>query len=740
MTNTSEKAQRGCGSRGLAAPLLLALGFVACKADGPSTSPAIPKDVSAVIFLQRAARTDGVGNVFDYTSYKPGARLVRLEPPAADGKRTTITSDPMFADCDIMSWDLSFDARTVVIAARLKDEQHYQIYALNVDGTNPRPLTEGPYDHVYPIFLPGQRVMFMTSKSVEADAKQFQDEYERQTTAQVGTVNLDGTNEILGPRNVSHRVAPALLPDGNVIYTEWRHLGDINDGHLRVMNPDMTGMREAFGGEGKNVTNSYLKARHVDSRKSASGRDIHRIVTVGTSRDNTLQAGKLLLVDLNESEAMATFTDLTPTVPGDRTPSYPGTGRYYDAEVVDPNANTFLVSWADGPVESGVLSMARSTPNFGLYLFEFDGKQGRRYPLYDDPAMWDVMARPLKPRAEPRVTPSPASGGEDKSFTVGALNVYETSLFRDLAKGSAAKVRLLEGFSSEEGFPDMFGLTEFDGQSRYGEVPVYPDGSFSAKVPANVPLHMQLIDKFAMSIANENIWISGRAGEQRFCGGCHEDRAKPTVISPGSTEAVQRGPIDLDRPRAERVSQDFSYDKVRGVPWNRALQPIFTAKCAGCHNGDPNLPGNPSYTVMDRTRGTTQTFTFDLSAMPVRLLVGEEGGDYDYPASYVSLVGLEMEFGENIVMVTTPGNMPMKSYVTPGEARSSAVIKKLNPPQRFPTVDENVRAFPGMGHPADVGHPELALTADEIYLLILNIDMGAQYFFRENKGDVAGMP
>ena len=82
----------------------------------------------------------------------------------------------------------------------------------------------------------------------------------------------------------------------------------------------------------------------------------------------------------------------------------------------------------------------------------------------------------------------------------------------------------------------MFGTTEFDGQSLYGEIPLQTDNSFAAKVPANVPFHIQLIDKFAMAVAsgqkaggetnvaNESIWISGRAGEQRFCGGCHENR------------------------------------------------------------------------------------------------------------------------------------------------------------------------------------------------------------------------
>ncbi len=696
--------------------------FLACN-DTKTSTPGVPPDVKAVIFLQRVARNDGVGNVFDYTSFAPGGRIVKLEPASADGRLTNLTADPMFAEADFMSWDLSFDAKTIVFSARLKNEKRFHLFTMAIDGSNPRQLTEGPADYVYPIFIPGGKVMFTTSKVVEAGAPQFQDEYERATTAQVGVVNLDGTGESLGPRNVSHRVAPALMPDGNVVYTEWLHLGDVNDGHLRVMNTDMTGQREAFGGEGRGMTNSYLKARAISSYSTSTGRTSHKLVAIGTSRDRTLQAGKLLLIDLGDSEKTADVKDLTPLVPGDRVPSQNGIGRYYDAESIgDPNDQRFLVSWADGPVETELLEMAKTKANFGIYVF--DARTGRRFPIYDDPGMWDVLARPVKPRTEPAITQSPVSG---TSFVVGALNVYESSIFKELAPGSAIKVRMLEGFSSEEGFPNMFGLTEFDGQSRFGEVPVYADGSFAARLPANVPVHMQLIDKFAMSIANEPIWISGRAGEQRFCGGCHEDRAKNTVISPGTTEAVQRGPIDLDVPRARRVSAtDFSYANVRGVPWDKAIQPIFDKKCVGCHNGAPG-PANASYTVIDKTLGTMQTFVFDLRGQKVQLVVGEKKS-YDFTASYISLVGLGMEIGENNVTIT--GNM--KTYLTPGEARKSEVIKKLNPPQQFPAANGGVRAFPGKVHPTDLGGMEL--TAEEYYLLILNIDMGGQYYFRENKG------
>ena len=147
----------------------------------------------------------------------------------------------------------------------------------------------------------------------------------------------------------------------------------------------------------------------------------------------------------------------------------------------------------------------------------------------------------------------------------------------------------------------MFGTTEFDGQSRYGEVPVQADGSFAAVVPGNVPFHIQLIDKFGMSLANESIWISGRAGEQRFCGGCHESRTKAATLAPGIPTNVLTGAVNLATPRAQRVDADGATSStggnltsvgiapgdnaVRGVPWDMAIQPILDAKCASCHNG-----------------------------------------------------------------------------------------------------------------------------------------------------------
>ena len=156
----------------------------------------------------------------------------------------------------------------------------------------------------------------------------------------------------------------------------------------------------------------------------------YQMVAIATSRDRTLQAGKLFLINLNGSEAHSTATDLTPLIPGDRTASQAGVGRYYDAEPLGQSApGRFLVSWSDGPVESETLALAGTNAQFGIYVFDSNSKT--RFPIFDDLTMWDVLPRPLRARQEPSKTPvTPVSPLSTADTTIGALNVYDSSLTR----------------------------------------------------------------------------------------------------------------------------------------------------------------------------------------------------------------------------------------------------------------------------------------------------------------------
>src|SRR3954470_22509598 len=280
-------------------------------------------NVDALVILQRPKRND-MGDIFQYTSYIPGAKLVKLSPPTADGTQTVICCDkagPEFANIDISSYDISFDAKEIVFSGKLDAGSHYGLYRLTLaDGHVEQVATDPGRDYVNPIYLPGDKIMFDTNAVVEPGAPQHRDEYERGTTLQMGIINIDGTNELLGPRNLSHRTFPTLVSDGRIMFTQWDHLGPVNAGHLMFMNTDFTNLREAFGKEGTGASNSTLKAQEVSSG---------RYVAIATSRDRTIQSGALIDVrlgtvvtedgivraDVAMSEANASYKMLTPDVP-----------------------------------------------------------------------------------------------------------------------------------------------------------------------------------------------------------------------------------------------------------------------------------------------------------------------------------------------------------------------------------------------------------------------------------------
>ena len=726
-----------------------ALGGGACGG-GNDTGPL--GQVDSLLILQRPARIES-GDIFQYTSYKAGARIVKLTPPTADGTLETLfptaaQSAQLGVDAsqaDVSGYDLSFDAKQIVFAAKLSEGAHYGLFLLTLaDGTVEQIPTDAGRDYTSPIFLPGDRVMFTTNEVVEAGAKQHMDEYERGTTLQLGRINLDGSDEELGPRNLSHRTFPTLASDGRIMFTQWDHLGPENSGHLMFVNQDMQELREGFGKEGHGASNSTLKAQEI-----APG----RFVGIATSRSRTVQAGAIIDIRLGEvvtkdgnvsaataaSEANSSYVALTPDVPRDNKPSADTVGRYYDAFPLNAKDKPdLLVSWADGPVESSVLSAAGIPANFGVYLY--DSAHQTRRPILDDPAMWDVFARPLRTRTAPPLVQSATDASLNGAFLIGSLNAYKSTL-KQFTPGSIYGVRVIEGYSSEEGFPRMFGTTMFEGQAQLGVARLAADGSWLATTPANVPTALQAVDKFGMALFVEPVWFSGRKNESRLCGGCHEDRAATTNIAPGQLQAFAIGatPMRGTTARADRKStladlanpniignDGAGVEKLVGMAWDKAIQPVLDAKCVSCH-GDSNTAGVAPYTIMDPVSGETVSWTFNLSGTKKPLVVNGEDLAGEWPASYFSIAGPDMEAIEKANLVTA-GNF--KVYMKPQAARDSLLIQKLNPTVVFPSPTSE-RAFPGMT-PHSTGGRYSELTATEFYKLILAADLGVNYYSREN--------
>jgi hypothetical protein len=751
--------------------------------------------IDELAFISRPKRTD-VGDVFQYTSFSTdpkSANIMRMRTVAGGGEAEPITpfGTGEWPKADIMAMDVSFDGQEIVFSARLETDSNYNIYRIKIDGTNPEEAGKkgpalvhtGPYDSVYPVYLPNDKIFFTTNETPGPGVKQFQDEYERGVTAQAATIDKRGGSLTLGPRNLSHRVSPTLITTadgrGQILHTNWDHLQDVNEGNLMVMNPDMTGGAEFYGKEGSGVANSYLKARQVNATQ---------YLAIATDRERTFQAGAILLIDHETNEAGARGELLTPDVPTTRDPSFDKIGRYYDAYPITDGGGKLthvLTSWANGPVQSDVAGGGMSEdgvdygegagpPDFGIYVL--DPKTNGRLPVYNDEDMWDVLPMAIgRARPVPTAPAGATAQTPDGTALIGALDVRQSSL-GGAPTGGIYRVRVIEGFSAEEGIPNDFGLTEADGAILLGEAPVVHQGdhSFAAFVPEDRPLHLQTLDSFGMSMLNEDRWFSAAAGEQRFCGGCHEERGKTLTVDPGLSEAMGVGPANLGLPYEERKLPDAATadytamigklvdptnetfadaPRVRGIPWDTAVQGVLdSAGCAtsGCHDGAQSA-ANPCVSITNEMPAGEPpaepvTWCLDLRGEKIDFEYGMMTGNYT--RSHISMLLMAGMAGEeDVEVVNLDESRPYQAYMVPQSARDSILLKYVQPEQMYPVRDPSVLAFTGEtkfnGQPYESSHPNentpgfdaavhRPLTAEEKYLLIVVADMGGQYYSLEN--------
>ena len=727
--------------------------------------------VQSILFIQRQVvvtqtNADGTtsqtydvdsGNtqVLDYTRYIPGGSLNLLSPARPDGTVTNLTS--AFTTADFNGADVSFDGTQAVFSMRPSQNDTYHIYTVQLspgsDGKfTVHQLTNGAWNDVTPIYVPNGLIAFVTDEMYTAMGTRA-DEYEHQRQSlQLATISVSGgdADRRLFAQNLSHSVAPFLRYDGKIAFSQWEHFGPINDVKLRAVNPDGT-QEVAVAGQHDNGGSETKPCDALFNMREISP---NVMVGVGTARDRTIHAGALLQVDARNQndpvcvdpaaysnggtvghacldEQNASYTVLTPQVPLTADPSATSVGRYREPSVL-PDGR-LLVSWADGAVnDQNELSL--TPPDFGIYLY--DPTTGKNELVYNQRVTWELNALAVTSRTEPPVIP-PAQHAQDSTIPahVGSVNISQTSLdetvtgaeFNNVPLGQALQqgavaVRVIEGFSSEisPGL-SMFGLTMFEGAAVLGEAPIYGDGSWLAAVPPYIPIHLQPIDKYGLSIRNQQLWIKGMPGETRRCIGCHESRTDPGTLALGQnqTAADLAGPQPFTEPIADRVE----------FPWNKKVQPVLDAKCVSCHNSSTT-----SYYYMTRTdpvTGQQTTYaipTLDLSSNPVTVYYDENVATW--PASYVSIfypAAMQMD-PDTTGSVQISGTVP-PLYGVPGSARASVLTQKVNL-----RAADGTTAWPTPLHPeGDQPNAGVQLTDDERRTIaVYPMDLGGQYYSRQN--------
>lgn len=709
--------------------------------------------VSAIVFAQRQHTVVGAngevsvnvagGNtqVLDYLRYVPGGALYILSPPKPDGELKNITAD--YKEADFNGVDVSFDARQAVFSMKKNGNDKYHLYTAQLAESGGKfelhQLTAGDYDDINPIYIAGGRIAFVTNQPyTEMGTRADEYNHGRQVT-QLATITVEGgdADRRLASQNLSHTVSPFLRGDGKIGYSRWEHLGGVNDVKLFAANPDGTQMVGIAGQHDKPGTALF------NVREAEPG----VIIGIVTDRERTIHSGALVRVDSRNhddpacldpaadqtghvcvDEEHAKYEVLTPDVPTGREPS--PVGRYRTPATL-PDGR-ILVSWADGKVNDEAESSA-TPPDFGVYLFDPATKKNQL--VYNSRDAWEVNAVPVVTRQEPPVIGDLIGKTADTSQPVhiGSIDIKQTSL-GDSVSGAqfdntplsealrqATGVRIIEGFSSEASpGTTMFGLTLDDGAAVLGEAKVEADGSWFADIPPYVPVHLQPVDKFGLSIRNQSLWIQGMPGESRRCVGCHESRTGQGVPSMGQNPTVSE----------QRTAQNFAIPIAdrQEYPWIQGIQPILDAKCVSCHDGGGNDPFAGREYTLTMTNGATGASAE--YRVPYLLLTGAPVTVYydmdivTYSASYVSLfypAAADMGMG-----ATLTGDVPPK-WAIPTQARASKMVEKMNV-----QAGDGAFAFKsGVMHPEDKG---VTLTSEERQALIRAIDLGGQYYARKAAG------
>jgi hypothetical protein len=740
-----------------------------CGTDGPADNSA---GVGAILFIKRVHTTEGPngpavnvaggnGQVLDYERYVPGGQLVMLSPPRPSGSLKVITSD--FPTADFNGADVSFDGRQAVFSMKRDESDHYHIYTAQLteggDGKfEIHQRTGGAHDDINPIYIPGGRIAFVTNEMYTQMGTRADEYNHGRGVTQLATISVEGgdADRRLASQNLSHTVAPWMRFDGKIGYSRWEHLGGVNDVKLFAANPDGTQMLGLAGQHAK-PSNSLFSVREYEPNV---------MIGIATSRERTIHAGALVKIDVRNQtdpvcldvkvldkggrpcvdEENAKFEILTPDVPTGMGPS--PVGRYREPSTL-PDGR-ILVSWADGAVND-LSEQSVTPPDFGVYIFDPVTKKNQL--LYNDRNTWELNALPIVARTEPPLIRDVVGPNTDPGTPVriGSVDITKTSL-TDNVKGAqfgdqgvplgealkqATKVRIIEGFSSEGAKNvTMFGLTMDEGAAILGEADVNPDGSWLAEIPPFVPVHLQPIDKYGLSIRNQRLWIQGMPGEDRRCIGCHEQRSGIGAPSRGQnpTVAEQRQAQQFLAPIGDRLELPWAMKQeyLAGVVPKVLIQNILDQKCVQCHSGGANDPfAGRTYqmTMALPNAGTSQTFTIpylDLSSAEIPVVYDRM--EASYPKSYVSLffpAAMEMEMGMGSTM---QGEKP-PLWAIPNNARESAMIKKLNvraPDGSFAYGNPTL-------HPEDKG---VTLTDAERLALIQSIDVGGQFYARQNTGFV----
>ena len=453
-------------------------------------------------------------------------------------------------------------------------ESTYHIFRVNVDGTNLRQLTDGPWNDFDPCFLPNGRIAFISER---------RGGYGRchgrpAPTYTLHSMKPDGDDIVCLSFHETNEWHPSVANDGMVVYSRWDYVDRDSDvaHHMWLTFPDGRDPRSYHG--------NYPIDRSARPWMELAIRAVpgsERYIGVAAAHHGQ-NYGSLIMIDVRaeDDRAMSQLKRITPYCP------FPEAERRKRVG----NARQFGTPW---PLSEDYCLCVHDPAgrHYALCLVDCFGNKEL---LYRDPKVPCLDPIPLRSRPRPPVIPDmtrQAAGDPaepaPRGATVAVMNVYDSDMqWPEGTKIMALRVvQLFPKATARSNDPNIGIGNQSLARGVLGTVPVEEDGSAYFEAPTGVPLYFQALDERGLAVQSMRSDTYLHPGEQLTCQGCHEPKRRQRANSRGCVpKAIRRSPSKI----TPEANGSFP------LLFPRLVQPVLDRHCAGCHTKEkkaPNLCG-----------------------------------------------------------------------------------------------------------------------------------------------------
>ncbi len=464
--------------------------------------------------------------------YGEGGRLCRFN--LRTGELNVIFAD---SKGGIRDPQVYYDGKKILFSYRRGGEHPFHLYEINVDGTGLKQLTDGPDDDIEPTYCPDGSIVFCSSR-----CRRFVNCWHTRV-ATLYRCDADGGNIRILSSNIDHDNTPWMLPDGRVLYMRWEYVdrSQVHFHHLWTMNPDGTGQMAYFGNMHGGI--AMLDAKPIP----------------GTNK------------------VVASFS------PGHGRPEHYGFVSVIDPRM-GPDERSFSRNvskqshWKDPYALSEDCFLVAQRQ--GIFVMNGRGETELVYRLPDSEKRFEVHEpRPLRPRQREKIIPDRTN----LTAPTGRLileDIRDGRKMDGVEPGEIKKLLVMSQLPKPVNFSGgMEPLTiggSFTLAELVGTVPVEPDGSAYAELPALQSLFFVALDENDKPVKRMHSFLILQPGETTSCVGCHEQRVK-------TPRQIDTDLLALRRPPS-KVEPISDVPKVFDFP--RDIQPILDKHCVKCHNAD----------------------------------------------------------------------------------------------------------------------------------------------------------